>query len=157
MNLCIIYHSYSGITRRVAEKIQAACGGDLVEVRPKEKYTTVSAYTKGCKRARNEERDPITPEVIDVSDYDRLVIGTPVWAFKATPPINAAVAALRSCEGKRAVLFATCGGMPGDTLPILARALEARRVAVSGTQVLTRRDIGDPQKLEGLIAMVQAP
>ena len=157
MKICIIYHSYSGITRGVAEKIQAACGGDLVEVRPKENYTTLTAYMKGCKRARNEERDPITPEVIDVAPYDRLVIGTPVWAFKATPPINAAVAALKGCEEKSTVLFATCGGMPGETLPILRRALEERGVTVAGEEVFSRREIGDPKKLESLIAMVKAP
>ncbi len=157
MRICIIYYSHSGVPRGVAEKIQAACGGDRIEVRPKTNYTTLTAYTSGCRKALNEERDPITPEVIDVSTYERLVIGTPVRAFKPTPPINAAIAALKCCEEKRAVLFATCGGMPGETLPILARALAARAVAVSGTQVLTRRDLGDPLKLESLIAMVKAP
>jgi flavodoxin len=156
VKICIVYHSYTGLTRGVAEKVKAACGGDLVEVRPKEKYTTLTAYTVGCLRARNEERDAITPDIIDVAAYDLIVIGTPVWAFKATPAVNAAVAALKGCEGKRAVIFATCGGMPGETLPILRRALESRGVTVRGEQLFTRPDLTDPHKLENLIALVKA-
>ena len=41
-----------------------------------------------------EECDPIEPAAIDVSGSDLIVIGTPVWAFKATPAINGAIAAL---------------------------------------------------------------
>ena len=109
MKTSIIYHSYSGITRGVAEQIQKACGGDLIEVKLKKNYSSLTAYSLGCYRARKEECDPIEPETIDVSASDIIVIGTPVWAFKATPAINAAIAALKGCDGKKAVIFATCG------------------------------------------------
>ena len=101
MKTTIIYHSYSGITRGIAEKIQKACGGDLVEVTLKQNYSSISAYTLGCYRAMKEEADPIDPETIDVSASDLLVIGTPVWAFKATPAVNAAISALRGVKGRR--------------------------------------------------------
>ena len=39
MKICIIYHSHSGTTRGVAEKVKAACGGEPVEVRLKEKHS----------------------------------------------------------------------------------------------------------------------
>lgn len=154
MKTCIIYHSYSGITRGVAEKIRKACGGDLVEVQPKEHYSSLTAYTAGCLRARREERDPIVPEKIDVSPYDRIVIGTPVWAWKATPAINAAIAALEGCEGKSAVIFATCGAKSGDTLPILRKALESKGVKVAGEITFTRKEIGDDRKIQKLVTLV---
>jgi flavodoxin len=156
MKTCIIYHSYSGITRGVAEKVGSACTGDLIEVKPQEKYTTLTAYTLGCLRARNGECDPIDPGTIDVSAYDIVVIGTPVWAWKATPAVNAAIAALKGCEGKKAIIFATCGGMPGETLPILKRALEAKGATVLGDFVFTKKDIGNAKKENELIASVKA-
>jgi flavodoxin len=153
MKTCIIYHSYSGITRGVAEKVRKAWGGDLVEVQPKEHYSKLTAYTLGCLRARKEDRDPIIPEKIDVSSFDLIVIGTPVWAWKATPAINAAIAALEGCEGKSAVIFATCGSQSGDTLPILRKALESKGVKVAGEIAFTRKEIGDDQKIDELIAL----
>jgi flavodoxin len=156
MKITIVFHSYSGVTRGIAEKVQAACGADLVEVRPKKNYSTLTAYTVGCMRARNEEQDPILPETIDVSGSDLLVIGTPVWAFKATPAVNGAVAALAGCSGKKAVIFATCGGKAGETLPILKKALEAKGVRVLGDVLFTKKDVADPAKTEELVAAVKS-
>ena len=156
MKTSIIYYSYSGITRGIAEKIQKSCGGDLVEVKSKENYSSITAYTLGCYRAMKEECDPIEPETIDVSASDLIVIGTPVWAFKATPAINAAIAALKGCDGKKSVIFATCGSSAKDTLPILKKALEVKGVAVIGQYILTRKEIGESQKITGLIDSVNA-
>ena len=101
-----------------------------------------------------EECDPIEPETIDVSASDLVVIGTPVWAFKATPAINAAIAVLKGCDGKKAVIFATCGSSAKDTLSILKKALEAKGVTVVGQFVLTRKEIGEEQKVNALIDSV---
>ncbi len=156
MKTCIIYHSYSGITKGIAEKVQAACGGELIEVKPRKNYNTLTAYTVGCLRAKNEECDPVDPETIDVSACDLLVIGTPVWAWKATPVTNGAVKALSGCPGKKAVIFATCGGKPGETLPILKKNLEAKGIRVLGEALFTRKDVGSPEKTNDLIAAVNA-
>jgi flavodoxin len=156
MKPSIIYYSYSGITRGIAEKIQKACGGDLIEVKSKVHYSKLTVYTSGVFRARKEECDPIEPETIDVSASDLIVIGTPVWAFKATPAINGAIAALKGCDGKKAVIFATCGGSAKDTLPILKKGLEAKGVTVVGQFVFSRKEIGDEQKIKVLTDSVKA-
>jgi flavodoxin len=155
MKTSIIYHSYSGITRGIAEKVQKECGGDLIEVKPKEKYSTLTAYSLGCYRAMKEECDPIEPETIDVSASDLVVIGTPVWAFKATPVTNGAIAALKGCDGKKAVIFATCGSSAKDTLPIIEKALKAKGVTVIGQFVLTRKDLGEATKVNTLISIIK--
>jgi flavodoxin len=156
MKTCIIFHSYSGITRGIAEKIQGTCGGDLIEVKSLKKYNKLTVYATGSMRARNGDIDPIDPDIIDALPYDLLVIGTPVWAWKPTPAANAAVAALKNGKGKPAILFATCGSQAGDTLDILAKALEAKGVTVQARIVLTRRDVGDEQKVNVLIASVKS-
>jgi flavodoxin len=156
MKTSIIYYSYSGITRGIAEKIQKTCGGELIEVTSKEHYSKLTAYTLGSYRAMKMECDPIEPETIDVSPSDLIVIGTPVWAFKATPAINAAIAALKGCNGKKAVIFATCGGSAKDTLPIMKKALEAKGVTVVGQFVLTQKEVEDEQKTKVLIDSINA-
>mgnify|MGYP000872192041 FL=1 len=155
MNACYIYHSYSGTTRRVAERVRAACGGDCIEVVPRRSYHALTAYTLGCMRARNRECDPIDPEVIDVSGYDLIVIGTPVWAFRATPAINAAIAALKGAEGKNALVFATCGGQPGETIPLVREALERKGARVIGEKVFMKGDAEDQKRLDELAGMVR--
>jgi flavodoxin len=155
MKTTIIYYSYSGITRMIAAQIQKTCGGDIVEVKLKQDYSAITAYTLGCYRARKEECDPIEPAAIDVTGSDLVIIGTPVWAFKATPAINAAIAALKGSEGKKTVIFATCGSSAKDTLPILKKSIEAKGMTVVGQFVLTKREIGESSKVNTLIDSVK--
>jgi DNA-binding transcriptional ArsR family regulator/flavodoxin len=141
---CVIFYSFSGITRSIAESIRNASGCDLIEVRTKKPYSALTAYTTGILHSRKGACDPIEPAGIDVSDYDFLIIGTPVWAGRATPAINAAVRALRGCEGKMAVVFSTYSCEPGDALPVLARALADRGVRVMAEISLDAKDTKDP-------------
>ena len=101
MKTCIIYNSYSGVTRRIAEQIQNACDGDLVEVKSKEYSSKLTAYTIGCYRATKGMCDSIEPETIEVSLYDRIVIGTPVWAGRATPQSTRRLQLLQDAMGKK--------------------------------------------------------
>ncbi len=141
LNACVVFYSYTGVTRGVAERIRSACGCDLVEVKTVTEYSAFTAYTTGVLRSRRGICDPILPETIDVSRYDLLVIGTPVWAWKPAPAINAAVRALSGCEGKRAVVFVTNCGQPGEALPLLKAALGARGVEVMAAVSLTKEDM----------------
>ncbi len=156
MKICIIYHSYSGITKGVAERVRDACGGDLVEVTPKEPYSTFSAYTRGCRRAMKKKADAVEPETIDVSAYDLIVVGTPIWAWKATPVINGGIAALEGCAGKKAVVYATCGAKYGSSLVDMKEALMQKGVKVTGEIGLTRKEINEQTRVNDLIALVRA-
>jgi DNA-binding transcriptional ArsR family regulator len=144
MRICVIFYSYSGITRSVAEGIRNASGCDLIEVKARTPYTSFSVYTKGVLRSRKEACDAIEPAEIDVSGYDLLIIGTPVWVSKPAPPANTAVRALKGCEGKMAVLFTTCLNQPGEALPILSKALAARGVRVMAEISLDEKDTRNP-------------
>ena len=141
---CVIYYSYTGITRGIAEGIRNAGGCDLIEVRTKTQYSNFTAYTTGVLRSRKGACDPIEPDEIDVSQYDLLIIGTPVWAWKPSPAINAAVKALRGCEGKMAVIFTTCSTHPGEALPLLSQALAERGVTVMAEISLNAEDTKNP-------------
>lgn len=156
MKTCIIYNSWSGNTRSVAERVSAACGGKLIEVKSNEYSSRLTAYTIGCYRAMKGMSDPIEPAKIDVLSDDLIVIGTPVWAGRATPAINAAVAALEGCKGKKAVIFATCGGKERETLFFLKKALEARGVTVSGEFVFDKNGIRDPDRINAMIGRIKS-
>lgn len=156
MKPTIIFYSYSGITRGVAEKVKEACGGDLTEVKTKKPYSKITAYSLGCIRAAKGECDEIEPASFDVSGSDIIVIGTPVWAFRAAPAINAAVNALSGCEGKKAVIFATCGGKPGETMPYLSEALEKKGVKVTDGFVFDSKEVKSESKINALINAVKS-
>ncbi|WP_265580371.1 flavodoxin family protein [Methanofollis aquaemaris] len=152
----MIFYSGTGQTRTLATAAAGIVGADLVEVRDLAGYSKSMMYLKGAPKARRGEEAEIEPAEIDVGAYDLVVVGTPVWAWSPTPAANAIVAALRNCEGKRAVAFATSGGMPGSTLEKLSAKLEGRGMIVAGTFHVSDKDLKKGEGPEGLAEVIRS-
>ncbi|ABN58094.1 MULTISPECIES: flavodoxin family protein [Methanoculleus] len=155
MSVCIIYHSETGNTRAVAEQVAAASGGDLIGVRDLANYSKVGMYLKGARRAMRGDSADIEPAAIDVSGYETVVVGTPVWAGNPTPAINAAVNTLRGIEGKPTIVFCTSGGSPRKTLETLTAMLAKRGADVRGAVPLTARTAKRPEAVKPLVDLVR--
>lgn len=161
MRVAIVYHSLSGNTRRVAELLGERLAGtaeaDLVEVRDRRQYSTLTAYSSGAPRAMRGEVAEVDPAEIEVGGYDVVVVGSPVWAFAPTPAANGAVAALRGIAGKDAVVYVTAGSGPGAAAGLLGAALEARGARVRGAIAFDRRHLENETVLGELAALVTRP
>jgi flavodoxin len=155
MSVCIVYHSETGNTRSVAEQVAAATDADLIEVKDLAGYSKMGMYLKGAPKAMRGEKADIEPSVIDVSGYDTVVLGSPVWGRSPTPAVNAAVAALQGIEGKTAVVFCTCGGMAGKTLETMQTMLAERGATVEGAIAFTERDLRKTEMVDALIDLVR--
>jgi len=156
MPTCIIYHSETGHTKKVAKAVAAATGADLIEVKTVSHYSAMAMYTTGINKARKGEADEIEQTEIDVSAYDLIVVGTPVWAFHPTPAINAAISALSGCEGKKAVIFDTNAGIPRNTLKILSKQLTEKGLSIAGTVGISDKEINNKEKTGVLIGLVNS-
>jgi len=155
MSVAIVFHSVTGNTEGVAKRIASATSGELIRVKDCAGYNKITLYLKGAPRARRRHLDQIEPAVIDVSGHSVIVVGTPVWAWSPTPAANAAIAALRGCEGKKGIVFATCGGKAGETLSMMKEALAARGVDVVGGFAFSQKELTDEQKLGELVSAVK--
>jgi hypothetical protein len=49
----------------------------------------------------------------------------------------------------------TCGGNPGQSIEFMQRAMEARKMSVSGSMVFTVRDLRDTERVNSLIELVK--
>ena len=115
MKTLVAFFSASGVTRRAAEKLAAATGGDLYEIRPAVPYTRADLNWQD-KRSRSslEMADPASrPALADtdapVAGYDRIFLGFPIWWYTA-PTIIRTFLESYDFAGKTIVLFATSGG-----------------------------------------------
>ncbi|MFA4878391.1 MAG: NAD(P)H-dependent oxidoreductase [Methanoregula sp.] len=154
MKICIIYHSETGNTRHVAQHLAAACDGKLIEINDSASYNRLTGFLVRCKMARGEEKTPVEPSSIDVSGFDLLVFGSPVWAFKPTPAIHAAIDALKGCEGKKATAFCTHGGRPGETAAVFQKWIEARGMKCVGNANISQKDIENEKKTREMAAIL---
>jgi flavodoxin len=155
MSVCIVYHSETGNTKKVAEYVAKATGATLIPVRDSAGYNKITMYLLGIPRARAGDKATIEPQKIDVSAFDLVVVGSPVWAWKPTPGANAAIAALSGCEGKKGIVFATSGGMPKETLTIMEQALAKRGLKVEGAFHFSKKELGNEKKLKEFVDAIK--
>jgi hypothetical protein len=112
-------------------------------------------YLFGIPRARAGDKAAIEPPMINVSAFDLVVVGSPVWAWKPTPAANAAIATLTGCEGKKGMVFATSGGAPRDTLDVMKQALAGRGLKVVGAFHYSMKELGDEKKLKEFVDAIR--
>lgn len=110
----IVYFSASGVTKRVAEKINNTIDSDIIEIIPKKLYTSEDLnWNDKNSRSSIEMNDktsrPSIKEKIDVSNYDNIILGFPVWWYTAPTIINTFIEE-NNVSNKNIYVFVTSGG-----------------------------------------------
>lgn len=115
MKKLVAYFSASGVTRRKSEALAKVIGADLHEIAPVESYTDADLdWTNKRSRSTVEMQDPSSRPALkepktDLSAYDTVYIGFPIWWGVAPHAVNAFIES-NDLAGKQLVIFATSGG-----------------------------------------------
>jgi flavodoxin len=91
MKTLVIFYSYTGKTKRLAEELAAKETADIAEILDERKPGKIRAYVAGCFAAIQGKTWPIKPLSTDLPAYDRLILLAPVWAGNPPPAFNAAL------------------------------------------------------------------
>lgn len=110
----VAYFSASGITESVARNLSQTAGADLYRIQPEVPYTSADLDWMNKKsRSSIEMNDPasrpaIAAEDLDISSYDVVFLGFPVWWYMAPTIINTFLETY-DFSGKTVIPFATSG------------------------------------------------
>lgn len=119
MKTLIIYFSASGVTKKVAEELSQLVEGDLFEIEPVERYTDADLDWRDQNSRSTIEmndrdfRPAVSKKVENMGDYDKVVIGFPVWWYTAPTIINTFIEE-NDLSGKDVYIFVTSGGSGVD-------------------------------------------
>ena len=111
----VAFFSASGTTKKVAEMIAEEVKADLFEIEPKIPYTKADLDWMNKKSRSSVEmsdkkyRPEIMKKEMDMSSYDEILLGFPIWWYVAPTIVNTFLEAY-DFSGKKIVLFATSGG-----------------------------------------------
>lgn len=107
----IVYFSYTGNTKSIAEKIKAKLNADILELKPVIPYST--DYDKVVNDEQNQEASEYIPEIqkidVDLSKYSKIILGFPTWWYRQCPVIRAFIKN-NDLSGKTIIPFATNAG-----------------------------------------------
>jgi flavodoxin len=132
----IIVYSVTGNSLNMAERIRARTGGDIVQLETEETYPVGENLIPYAKKERDELRKPtLKLPLPDISGYDTVFLGTPVW-FHELPAAMSLFLDAMDFQGKPLVPFLTAGGGPGDSMDSLRSS--AKNARVLEHKVITR-------------------
>ena len=89
MSTLVIYYSYSGHTKAIAEALALKEHFDITQIMDVNRPGKLKAYFAGCFAAVRGKEWPIRPIGVDLGGYDRFIIMSPVWAGSPAPVVNA--------------------------------------------------------------------
>ena len=110
----VAYFSASGVTAKVAQALAEAIGADIFEIAPKVPYTEADLNWMDEKaRSTIEMKNPSSrPEIEskrdNMSEYDTIFVGFPIWWYVAPTIINTFLESY-DLAGKTIIPFATSG------------------------------------------------
>jgi len=115
MKSVVIYYSCSGNTKKVAEIL----AGELTKSGPAQAIELIAtdeskSFLGQCRRAFSHAKAEINPAQTDLSNYDLVCLGSPVWAFAPAPAMNTYLDLCTGLDGKKVILFTTYGSGTGN-------------------------------------------
>jgi hypothetical protein len=132
MTALVLFYSNTGNTRKVAEALAVQLGADLAEVT----CQTYRAWYGPLAMAwdiftRHRPRVSVVPRH---AHYELVIVGGPVWAAHAAPPLLGALPMLPAADA--AAVFVTCRGSSPNSPP--EPALAEMQAAIAAPVVASR-------------------
>lgn len=112
----IVYYTYTGHTKIIAEYIQKKLNCDILELKPVVPYST--NYQQVVDEEQNNSSSNEMPQIekinVDLTKYNEIILGSPVWWYTITPVIRTFLKE-NDLSDKKVVPFATNAGWLGQT------------------------------------------
>ena len=138
MKELVLFYSYSGHTKKAAEKFAQENNFDICEVLDKKRPNKFVAYTAGCFKAMKGSGREIKPLTINETpvkfeDYEIINIFAPIWAGHPAPSMNGALKLIPAGTKIKLFMVSQSGNSSKDGI--------SKRVESLGLEIVGYEDI----------------
>lgn len=146
-NALVVYFSWSGNTKSVAEEIQAQTGADIFEIIPEQSYT--EDYNELLDVAQEEQREDARPaikgSIEEIGNYEIVYLGFPNW-WGDMPMIVYSFLDDYDLSGKTVAPFCTSGGSGFSDSIATIKSMEPDANVLDDGLHIGDSSAGDPQE-----------
>jgi menaquinone-dependent protoporphyrinogen IX oxidase len=136
--ILVVFYSRSRTTRRIAEALSKALQCDLEEIVEPRPRTGFLGYMRSLLEASRKRPSIILPKKREVSSYDLVVIGTPVWAWSLSSPVRAFLMATAN-QLPQVAFFCTLGASGSESAFAQMTAVAGKKPRA--TCAITQREV----------------
>lgn len=115
--ILVAYYSYSGNTELLANEIAAQIGADLYRIETADANWYPTEYKPTTEQAKAEIANGTLPpikDIVDLSQYEIVFVGTPCWWGTMAVPVKTFLATA-DLSGKTVIPFSTHGTSSANT------------------------------------------
>ena len=124
----VVYFSATGTTSQVGKQIATIADADICEISPLTPYSdadldwTIKQSRSSLEMSDSTARPKIKAVAVDVSQYDYVFLGYPIWWDLAPRAVNTFIETT-NLAGKTVIPFATSGGSSiGNSVAVLKQS-----------------------------------
>jgi flavodoxin len=150
MKAIIVYYSRTGRSEKAAMAVKAALSSagidtELEKINP----LKTKGHIKNAFMSLLRREVPILNVNLDVSMYDLIIIGGPVWAGSTAAPLNSYLEDIHGISGKKAAAFVTMAAFGGNrVLKQISKAIGSRGGKYIKGIELHSKDVDDEKMLD---------
>ena len=112
----VVYYSLTGHTKEIADKIQTMTNADIFRLEPAEPFPTGAKLHLTVKEQLKMKKYPALKQMPDLTGYDVVFVGAPVWWYTAATPVLSFLEQA-DFQGVKVAFFSTQGSNRGTFLP----------------------------------------
>ncbi len=137
----VVFYSLEGNIAFFAKQIAEKLGADIFRIETVKEYPKkgLLKFLHGGKDSVSGFKPELKSQIPELSEYEKIVIGTPVWASKPAAPLNSFFEKA-DLSGKKCFTFASsAGGNASKCLELMSGAIDK-----SGGTVLASESFTNP-------------
>ena len=116
MKEIILYYTLGGTSKKYSEERAGNSGADIVEIKEKKTRSKFGAVIPGIFQAFGQKSSEILSIDKNLTDYDKIVLVTPIWAGRQAPAMNSVATLIPAGKKVEVVAVSNQGKGYGDTL-----------------------------------------
>jgi len=145
MKSLVVYYSLTGKTKLVSQVIAETLNATLLEIEERRPIPMPFVYVSGGFAAFMNRGSKINPIDVDLKQYERIFIGSPIWAYRPAPAINSFIYKT-NFEGRSMIPFFTMGGDNSEkALANITAKIERSQGKVAGSFAITSYKLSDEE------------
>jgi flavodoxin len=109
MKILVVFYSRSGNTGKVAEEIRDSLECEIEEIIDTKNRSGMLGYIRSAREGMSQKLTVLKDIINDPSQYDLLIIGTPLWGGHVSTPVRTYINE-NQANFKSVAFFCTAGG-----------------------------------------------
>ena len=137
LKVLVVYYSFAGHTRTIAEHVARAAQADVEELRGVGEPSGMGSrhYFWVLRHLLLSQKPELVAVEHDASRYDLVILGSPVWLGTFSPAVRSYIRSA-PLAGKRVALFCSYRNSPGPAFKHVTRMLKQSTVLPTTLSVL---------------------